>query len=167
MENQKILDALAKQPQAFPSSIAQELGVSEWAVVSQLPEENMQEVSSGAFDEIMKEVTTWGEITFLVRNASVISEVKGILPPGTHGHGYFNFAHGASSIGGHISVGNLGSICFVNRPSFGLESLSIQFYDKQGDAMFKIYLARSSDKKIIPEQKKAYENLKNRLLNKE
>ena len=164
LDNQKIKAALANQPSAFPSSIAQELGVSEWAVVSQLPKDLVQSVPASSFDAIMKEVTQWGEVTFLVRNASVIAEIKGKVPAGSHGHGYFNFAHGASGIGGHIAVGELDGICFVEKPSFGMESLSIQFFDKQGNNMFKIYLCRGEDKKILPEQRAAYLKLKESLL---
>ena len=166
MEQQKIKDALANQPQTFPSMIAEQLGVSEWAVVSQLSAEMMQEVSVAAFDDIMEEVTKWGEVTLLVCNDSIIAEIKGRIPPGSHGHGYFNFAHGASSIGGHIRVTNIGHICFVNKPAFGMESLSIKIFDKQGEGVFKIYLARREDKTIVAEQKEAYGKLRESLLTK-
>ena len=159
MVNEKIREALVKQPNAFPTMIAQELGVSEWAVVSQLTSEVMQEVDAAAFDKIMQEVTNWGEITFIVRNGSVIAEIKGIVPQGTYGRGYFNFAHDVSPISGHINVANLAHICFVQKAAMGMESLSIQFFDKQGDSMFKIYLGRGEDKKHILAQIDAYNKL--------
>lgn len=160
LDKQKIQEALVSQPNAFPSSIAQQLGVSEYAVVRELSADAVQEVPASSFDEIMKEVTQWGDLTFLVRNGSVIAEIKATVPPGSYGHGYFNFEHGASPIGGHICADQLGAIYFVTKPSFGMESLSIQFFDKQGENMFKIYLARTEDKQIIPQQKEAFNKLK-------
>lgn len=163
LEKQKIQEALASQPNAFPSSIAQQLGVSEYAVISELSSDAVQQAPASSFDAIMKEVTKWGDVTFLVRNGSVIAEIKATVPSGSHGHGYFNFEHGASPIGGHICADQLGAICFVTKPAFGMESLSIQFFDKQGDSMFKIYLARTEDKQIIPQQKEAFNKLKESL----
>lgn len=160
MDNKKIKEALANKPEAFPVAIAKELGVSEWEVISQLPDDVMQEVAGSSFDTIMKDVTGWGNITFLVRNASIIAEIKGVVPPGTYGSGYFNFAHGVSPISGHVRADNIAHICFVQKSSMGMESMSIQFFDKQGDSAFKIYLDRSKDRKIIPEQVAAYNKLR-------
>ena len=162
MDTQKIKEALAKQPNAYPSMIAQELGVSELAVVSQLPEDTVKQVAVGEFDKIMDEVTQWGDVLFLVRNGSVIAEVKGPIPKGNHSHGYFNL-HGASPIGGHIHAESLGAICFVGKLVSGSESISIQFYDKSGNGMFKIYLGRGADRKILTEQKEKYDKLKDEL----
>lgn len=164
LDKQQIREALVNQPNAFPSSIAQQLGVSEYAVISELSGDVVQQVDASSFDTIMKEVTQWGDVTFLVRNGSVIAEIKATVPLGSYGHGYFNFAHGASPIGGHICADQLDAICFVTKPAFEMESLSIQFFDKQGESMFKIYLARSEDKQIIPQQKEAFNKLKASLL---
>ena len=49
----------------------------------------------------MQDVTTWGEILFIVHTADIVLECAGTLPPGSFGHGYFNM-HGDSPIGGHI-----------------------------------------------------------------
>ncbi len=163
MDKQKIREVLAGQPEGFPATIAQQLGVSEWAVVKELPAEAMRQAPVAAFDEIMAELTHWGEITFLVRNGSVVAEIKTSVPPGRHGERYFNLEHGVAPLGGHIGAKNLAAICFVEKQSRGNETLSIQFFDRQGDNMFKIYLSRTADKKIVPEQKEAYYKLRKRL----
>ena len=163
MDNKKIKDAIASQPNAFPVMIAKQLCVSEWSVVSQLSTDFMQEIPVSSFDKIMEDVSKWGDVTFIVSNSSIIAEIKATIPKGSYGNGYFNLAHGLSPIGGHICTDNIAHICFVQKDVMGMESFSIQFFNKEGEGVFKIYLARAENKQIISEQKNAYLNLKNNL----
>lgn len=43
-----------------------------------------------------------------------------------------------------------------------VESHSIQFFNKNVNAMFKLYLGRDENRQIIQEQKDKFRNLKNR-----
>lgn len=145
------------------SMIARELGVTELEVVRALSPVAATEVAPAAFDAIMAEVPGWGPITFLVQNESVILEVKGELPTGSHGQGFYNLKHGASPIGGHIRAGDVRAVFFVTQPFMGMESVSIQFYNGQGNAMCKLFLSRTDDRTIRPDQRLAYEALRKRL----
>ena len=62
----------------------------------------------------MQEITTWGEILFLIHNADIVLECTSSLPAGSFGHGYFNI-HGDSPIGGHIKADNSKAIAFIAR----------------------------------------------------
>ena len=59
-------------------------------------------------------------------------------------HGYFN-VHGASPIGGHFRMDRCQLIHFVDRPSFGTRTCSVQFINDEGGVMFKIYVGYNKD----------------------
>jgi putative heme iron utilization protein len=56
------------------------------------------------------------------------------------------------------------SIFFVDRPFMGQESLSIQIYDKDGNASIKFYLGRDENRKIKQEQKEKFLELRKRFM---
>ena len=88
--------------------------------------------------------------------------VHGIsLPPGSFGHGYFNI-HGDSPIGGHIKADNCKSIAFVARGAKRI-SMSVQFFNAAGDAMFKIFVGRDENRELKPEQVQKFEALREQL----
>jgi len=45
----------------------------------------------------------------------------------------------------------------------GLESYSIQFFNNNGNAMFKLYLGRDENRRIIQEHMEKFIKLKNKL----
>ena len=81
------------------------------------------------------------------------------MPPGSYGGGYFNL-HGESPIGGHIKVDRLKCIAFVSRPFMGRQSCSVQFFDQDGDAMFKVFVGRDSKRELMPEQVSRFQALR-------
>jgi len=141
---------------------ARELGVSERDVLRAIPEQAF-EVSISKFDQIMDEVSTWGQMTIIVTNGSVIFEVKSSFPKGSYARGFYNLHEEGNPVGGHLMADNFDSIYFMDRPFMGKESLSIQIYDKKGDAAIKLYLGRGEDGEIKPEQKEKYLDLRARL----
>jgi putative heme iron utilization protein len=44
----------------------------------------------------------------------------------------------------------------------GLPSLSIQFFNLKGDPMFKVYVGRDKDRKLLPEQEEKFKQLRSR-----
>jgi len=142
---------------------ARELGVSEMKVLSSIPDQAF-EVSVEHFEEIMKELSTWGEMTIIVTNGSVIFEVKSPVPKGGFGRGFYNLHEKGNCVGGHLKTESFESIFFVDRPFMGMESLSVQIYDSAGDAAIKFYLGRDEKRQIIQEQKERYLELKKRYI---
>jgi heme iron utilization protein len=94
-------------------------------------------------------------------NTDIVLECTGRLPPGTFGHGYFNI-HGDSPIGGHIKADNCKSIAFVARGAKRI-SMSIQFFNGAGEAMFKIFVRRDEARELIAEQVEKFHALRARL----
>src|SRR5690606_30299285 len=129
-------------------------------VVRSLPAEQGTVVPGDAFADVMQDITTWGDILFLIHNGDIVLECTGALPTGSFGHGYFNI-HGDSPIGGHIKADNCKAIAFVVR---GLKrvSMSVQFYNGAGESMFKIFVARDEQRELKPDQVAKFEALRAR-----
>ncbi len=151
---------VAASPGDLLEQIAREYGVSTLEVVRNLPAEQGTVVPGEAFADIMQDITTWGDILFLIHNGDIVLECTGALPPGTFGHGYYNI-HGDSPIGGHIKADNCKAIAFVAR---GLKrvSMSVQFYNGAGESMFKIFVARDEQRELKPGQVEKFEALRAR-----
>ena len=152
---------VAASPGDLLEQIAREYGVSTLEVVRNLPAEQGTVVSGETFAEIMQEITTWGEILFLIHNADIVLECTGTLPAGSFGHGYFNI-HGDSPIGGHIKADNCKAIAFIARGAKRI-SMSIQFYNAAGDAMFKIFVRRDDQRELNADQVLRFNALRARM----
>jgi putative heme utilization carrier protein HutX len=157
-----VREALKAKPDGVLESLAEAHGVSYRSVVDCLAPEQRRMAPAARFDAIWSELTEWGPVMFIVHTRNGVFETKAPLPPGTHGRGYFNF-HGDSPIGGHLNVGRCAGVYFVDRPFFGRRSCSIQFIDSDGEAMFKVFVARDANRELDPAQLGKFEALRNRL----
>ena len=152
---------VAASPGDLLEQIAREYGVSTLEVVRNLPPEQGTLVPGEEFADIMQDVTLWGEVLFLIHNTDIVLECTGRLPPNTFGHGYFNI-HSDSPIGGHIKADNCKSIAFVARGAKRI-SMSIQFFNGAGEAMFNIFVRRDEARELIAEQVEKFHALRARL----
>lgn len=157
-----LAERLAKNPDGILEQIAKSYAVSTLDVVRHLSPDHCTMVGADKFTDVMQDITTWGEILFIVHTNDIVCECAGVLPPGTFGRGYYNL-HGDSPIGGHIRVENCASIAFVSRPFMGRESRSVQFFNEAGEAMFKIFVRRDKDRNLLPEQAEKFDALRRRL----
>lgn len=150
-ENQALTAHLAADPDGILEQIAEKFNVSLFEAVRALPDENRAICGGDKFAVVMDDLTNWGEVLFIVHTPNIVLECKGRIPPGKEARGYFNL-HGDSPIGGHIKSSRCSSIAFVSRPFMGRSSASIQFFDEEGAAMFKIFVRRDEQRNLIPEQ---------------
>lgn len=148
----KVRHSVDKNPSKWTGELAKELEVSELEIMRCLAEKMCQEVSKDKFDDIIAEISQWGKLTVLVQNESTILEVKASFPVGSYGHGYYNLKSKDTPIGGHIRISELAAIFFVSKPFMKMETHSIQFFNNNGNAMFRLYLGRDEKRVIIPEQ---------------
>lgn len=153
--------ALQQNPGAVLEDVAREHGVRPLDVVSALPDHEAVLVDGGAFVEVMGEMTGWGEVTVIVNTGDVILEAKGEVPQGSLGFGYYNL-HG-KPIGGHLKADRCAKIAFVSRRLFTSDTHAVQFYDRDGGCMFKVYLGRDADRQLIPAQVAKFQALRDRL----
>lgn len=163
MSKQQLLaERLAANPDGVLERIAAECGVSTLDVVKALPGEYRTVVPGSHFSEIMADLETWGEVLLIVHTPDIVLECVGRIPPGNVGRGYFNL-HGDSPIGGHIRYENCTEIAFVSRPFNGRPSCSIQFFNGQGTAMFKVFVRRDAERNLLPDQIERFEELRRRM----
>lgn len=153
--------ALAQRPDAVLDFIASDLEVSLAEIIYCLPESQVLTLKGELFEAVMDGVSELGAITMIVHTKDIVLECKGEVPKGSFGRGYFNI-HGASPIGGHIKADHCASIHFISREMMGRLSHALIFCNKQGDAMFKIYLGRDENRELIPAQVEQFEALKQR-----
>ena len=147
---------LAERPDGVLEAIAEKHGLSVREVVELLPATAAVVVAGVCFEEVWKEIRGWGEVMFLVHGRNGVLEIRTALPPGNHGRGYFNI-HGDVPLGGHLRIDRCVDIVFVDRPFFGRRSLSVQFFDAEGDTMFKIFVARDAAGRLDPVQSARFE----------
>ena len=155
-------ERLAQSSDGILEQIAREYQVSTFDVVSALPSEHRTVMAGSHFEAILRDITEWGEILFIVHTADIVLECAGRLPPGAFARGYFNL-HGDSPIGGHIKADNCKHIAFVSRPFMGRPSRSVQFFNGAGEAMFKIFVRRDKDRNLLRDQVDRFDALRDRL----
>jgi putative heme utilization carrier protein HutX len=154
--------ALAEKPDGVLEAVAESCGATMEEVLAHLGPDQGLRIDGSRFEEIWSELTGWGPVMFIVHTRDGVFEVAGALPPGTPGRGYFNI-HGDSPIGGHLKADRCSSIWLVDRPFFGRRSCSVQFVNRDGGVMFKVFVARGEDRTLQPEQLARFEALKARL----
>ncbi|CAK7006044.1 MAG: Intracellular heme transport protein HutX [Desulfovibrio sp.] len=156
---EKIAQRITEKKPLVLSMMAADYGVTELEAAKALPEEMRAFAPKDAFDSVWAELTTWEKATFIVQSKGTVLEVKGAIPPGSYGHGYFNLKS-ETGIGGHLKVDDLEAVCFMTMPFMGLESLSIQFLNTDGAVKFSIYAGRGEDKKILAPVHESFTRLK-------
>lgn len=142
---------LAEKPDGVIEAIAREAGVPTQRVLEALPAEARIFVPSERFEDLWQKLTGWGDVLFIVHTPDIVLECEGNLPAGSFGMGYFNI-HGDSPIGGHIRASNCRAIYLVDRLFHGKRSCSVQFFNGEGEAMFKVFVRRDKERALIPEQ---------------
>src|SRR6185312_5685733 len=154
-----VRDALRENPDGVLEVIADAHSVAYRTVLDCLPRENATGASAQSFDRIWNDLTTWGQVAFIVHTADGVFETACTIPPGSHARGYFNI-HGDSPLGGHLKIERCAAIYFVDRPFFKRRSCSLQFINGEGQAMFKIFVGRDADKNLKPDQLARFEALR-------
>lgn len=150
-ELDRVKQALTAQPDGVLETVASAHGLPLQRVVECLPVEMWKRISGEHFIEVMQAVSGWGSIIFIVHTKDAIIEFKGPLPGGTSGHGFYNLK-GDSGLNGHLHAANCHAIVFLRRPFMGMDTLSIQFFNADGEAMFKIFAGRDENRRLKADQ---------------
>ena len=138
--------------------LAAEFGVTELDAARALPDAMRFFAPADSFDAVWEELTRWEKATFIMQHLGTVLEIKGVIPPGKYGHGYFNPTDGGC-IGGHIKVDDMACICFLSMPFMGLESHSVQFFNTSGAVKFSIYAGREG-RVLIPSVQESFMKLR-------
>lgn len=156
---ERVRQALAAKPDGVIEAVAREVGVSTLAVLEAIPAEQRHRIAPGSFEALWQDLATWGTVLFIVHTPDIVLECEGSLPVGSFGHGYYNI-HGDSPIGGHIKAANCRAIYLVDRQFHGRRSCSVQFFNGEGEAMFKVFVRRDEKRELLADQVARFEALK-------
>ncbi|OYW68868.1 MAG: heme utilization protein HuvX [Bosea sp. 12-68-7] len=154
---------LAEKPDAMVESVARETGLSTRAVLELMPAEGHVLIAPERFEALWQELATWGTVMFLVHTPDIVLECEGALPVGSFGHGYYNI-HGDSPIGGHIKASNCAAIYVVDRQLTSRRVCSVQFFNGEGEVMFKVFVRRDAQRALLPDQLDRFEALKTKFI---
>ena len=154
---EKIEEILNQNPEISTLEIAQKLNVSEYEVLQNINTNIAKAVDGSKFDEIIEDISKCGKILMIKITPSFVIEIKDFMPTGT-----YNFDSKNSSISGHLKVSDIEKIIFISKKHRGMISHSVVFYDKKGEHIFKLFVARDENKELIKEQVDKFISLKNR-----
>ena len=162
-EQQTMLrQSLEKNPGQVLEMLAAQNQCSFEDVIRCLPEENVRQTEGSRIVEILQAVTAWNEsVTFIAHTPDAIVEVSGKLPNGKVGRGFYNFDHPETDGGvhGHIYYENCASIYLLERPFMGKATCSLNFINRNGGAMFKIFVGRDEAGELKQHQIEAMRKL--------
>ncbi|MCX8641793.1 MULTISPECIES: heme utilization cystosolic carrier protein HutX [unclassified Gilliamella] len=136
-------------PEDLLEKIAQDYQVTLTQVIQAMSESKI--VDGDHFDAIWDEVTTWGDVMFLIHTGDIIAEISGELPPGTHSQKYFNLRH-QKGLSGHIKAEHCQYIAFIERKFMKMSTASMIFLNHLGQSMFKIFVGRDENHQLKADQ---------------
>ncbi|MGF6148473.1 Oxygen-independent coproporphyrinogen-III oxidase [Kingella potus] len=155
-EEQKTVlrNTLAENPGQILEMLAGRHQCSFEEIINCLPAGCVHKTDGSRFVEIMQAVAAWDEaVTFIAHTPDVIAEVTGKLPGGSIGRGFYNFKESEpGGIHGHIYYENCAAIYLIERPFMGKRTVSLNFINRAGGAMFKIYVGRDKEGELIERQ---------------
>jgi putative heme utilization carrier protein HutX len=151
--------AIKADPNIMLDTLSHQLEMPEGAVAVSLSAEMCTVAPAETFEIVWHAMCQWEAVTFIATSPGAIVEVKGRLPTGRFGYGYFNIADPDNPLSGHLRIDELEAICFVSKPFMGLESHSVRFYNAQGALMFAVYVGRI-EKQLIPSVVEGFKRLR-------
>lgn len=149
---ERIKQAIAEKPDGILESLAAEFAVPVQTVLECVPGDGVARIDGSHFVDVLTDIAEWGDVTFIVHTKDAVVEVCGPMPAGRIGHGMYNLQGGASGLSGHLRPERCKSIFFVRRPFMGVETMSVQFFNAEGEAIFKIYVGRDEARKLKADQ---------------
>jgi putative heme utilization carrier protein HutX len=157
-ELDRVRQELAAKPDGVLEAVASAHGLPLQSVVECLPAERWKRISGEHFIDVMQDVSGWGDIIFIVHTRDAVVEFGGPLPGGTLGHGFYNLK-GGGGLSGHLRATNCRAIIFLRRSFMGMDTVSIQFFNADGEAMFKIFVGRDEKRQLKAEQVERFARL--------
>lgn len=156
-----LAEAMAENPTAALEDIARAAGVTPLDVLEALPAGEVTHLPGARMVAALDDIAGWGEVTFIVNTGPVVLEAKGPMHGGTVAHGMYNLR--GKPIGGHLNIAACARVAFVRRKLFSTETRSVQFYGQDGSCLFKVYLGRDENRRMIPAQIAAFDALEAQL----
>lgn len=160
-QRQRITAALRASPSQMTLQLARQLGIPEVEIIRALPEGRSVELDIGRWEEMIRALEDLGTVHVIVSNGSVTCEVNGQFGGFSTWGEFFNVQ--SKTLDMHIRHAELGAAFAVEKPGHmdGVNTLSVQFYDRSGAAAFKVFLTFGG-RKPEPERYAVFDNLRER-----
>ncbi|QED28517.1 heme utilization cystosolic carrier protein HutX [Microvenator marinus] len=142
--------------------VAKEFDTTLLETLRNLPPGFATERAGEHFVDVLRSIATWGIVTTIVHTEDIIAEFVGEFPDGSMGRGFYNLK-AETGLTGHLRPERCDKIVFLERPFMGLPTASVLFINREGGAMFKIFLRRNEARELAPEQLRAFRDLAERV----
>jgi putative hemin transport protein len=111
-----------------------------------MPDGRAVELDVARWEELLRALAELGKVHVIVSNGSVTSEVTGEFGGFSTWGEFFNVQ--SKTLDMHIRWGQLAAAFAVEKPSHmdGVNTLSFQFYDREGAAAFKVFVTFGGQK---------------------
>jgi putative hemin transport protein len=151
---QRVRAAFDANPGAMTMQLARDFGVAEADVLRAMPDGRAVELDVARWEELIGRFEALGDVHVIVTNGAATLECVGTFGNFSTWGEFFNVQ--TKSLDMHIRYGNLGAVFTVQKPSHmtGIDTLSVQFYDKAGSAAFKVFLNFGG--KVSPERQSQF-----------
>jgi putative heme iron utilization protein len=139
--SRQVQEALKRNPGAMTMQLARELGVPEADVVRALPGGRAVELDAGRWEEVIRSFEALGPVHVIVSNGAATIEAVGQFGGFSTWQEFFNVQ--TASLDMHIRWPQLGAAFAVEKRSHmndEVTTLSVQFFDRAGQAAFKVFL---------------------------
>jgi len=145
-QRRRIQDALRNSPSQMTLQLARQLGVPEVEVIRALPDGRAVELDAGRWEELLRSLEELGQVHVIVSNGCVTSEATGQFGGFSTWGEFFNVQ--SKSLDMHIRWERLAAVFAVVKPGHmdGVDTLSFQFYDRDGAAAFKVFVTFGGQK---------------------
>ena len=140
----KVSEYFQTNPRAMTMVAARELGISEAQVMRGLPGDRVTELAASRFHEIMDRLADYENVHVIVSNGATTIEAFGQFGNFSTYGPFFNVQ--SKTVDMHIRQDEIDSVFAVKKPGHldGVVTLSIQFYDRNGNSAFKVFLTFGS-----------------------
>jgi putative hemin transport protein len=171
-QSEKLRAALRTNPNQMTLQLARQFGVPEVEVIRAMSDERACELDVGRWEEILRSFEQFGKLHVIVSNCSVTCEVVGAFGGFSTWGEFFNVQSGSLDM--HIRWQRFAAIFAVEKPGHldasdepgpatrRRHTLSVQFYDRDGDAALKAFVHFSGN--CPPERLAGFDALKVRFL---
>lgn len=122
-------------------------------VLAQLPGKYAQ--------SLLQLISHWGKMTTIVFSGGSVFEFKGPFPKGEIGHGFYNLTTDSSAehqqnFEGHLKLSNIDRVDMISKLHRQRQTYCFELFTPLNELVFKIFIGRTSDGKLIPDQVNAF-----------
>ncbi|MBN8655942.1 MAG: heme degradation protein [Anaerolineae bacterium] len=135
-----IRDAFNQDRSQMTLMLAHQLQIPEVEILRALEGDTAHELNFSRWEELIRAFEELGDVTVIVSNGATTIESFGQFGGFNNAHGFLNVR--SKSLDMHIRGWELASVFAFRKPSHldKHESLSFQFFDRRGNAAFKVFL---------------------------